>query len=75
MKKQSWYQEKIKKFIKIIAKERGLSPAQYYKISNDDIYDWILSDGKDRYFTHRQVQYNRMGLPKIFRIKRITKVI
>lgn len=69
MTTQSFAKEQLKKHIKALAEEMKLSSNQYSKISNDDLWGWIVSHGKTRFFTELQMKRNRQGLPKMYQSK------
>lgn len=60
----SVHRRTMKKVIKEIAKEKGLSKFQFYKIQNWEIWEKILDLGYDRWITKAQATRIRQFLPK-----------
>jgi len=54
----------IKRIIKELAKEKGLSKYQFYRIQNWEIWERILDEGYDRWIAKQQVTRIRQSLPK-----------
>jgi len=59
----------IKKAIISIAKDSNLTRKQYYKITNNQIWEWLLNNGHDIYITSNQIPKGRLKLPKTYRTK------
>jgi len=54
----------IKRLIQEIAKMRGLSKHQFYKVTDLEIWTEILDRGYDRYIARQQIKNIRLSLPK-----------
>ncbi len=72
----SGHRRRMKNVIKEIAKEKGLSKHQFYKIQNCEIWEKILDLGYDRWITKTQATRIRTSLPEGYSVRQIhrTKV-
>lgn len=59
----------IKKAIKHIADKEGYSNKTYWKVSNDNIYDYIKAHGHDRMLSLSAIWWLRKKLPMMYREK------
>lgn len=59
----------LKKGIAEIGKSKGFTHKLWYKVTNEELWDWILDNRHDRMFTKSKVKFMRKGLPMMYREK------
>jgi hypothetical protein len=59
----------LKKGIAEIGKSKGFTHKLWYKVSNEELWDWILDNRYDRMFTRVRVKSMRKTLPMMYREK------
>lgn len=59
----------VKNAIKSIAAKKGYSRFQQYRVTDNDIWNWILDKKHDKYFKEREIPKYRKMLPKQYNYK------
>jgi len=59
----------LKRAIETIAKKKGFSRFQFYRITDGEIWDWLIDSGHSGRFSFTEIFKKRKRLPKQYHTK------